>query len=189
MIRYTRCRIQMTIVAEHRKGEQMVEDKLISKNKLLMYLADLQLAYSPVYGKGDAVIYNFIRSLSDMIELWEDEATISKTESVENEDCVSRQYLLNAFGLSEKTRKYGGDHSGYDTSMLYEIQDVIEDAPSVNPIPNCDGCNVLAKSRFEYINACKTLNNRTPDTRQQDIYDAYAVIKALQPIFGDEVFE
>ena len=49
------------------------------------------------------------------------------------EDCISRQDALDAFGLSEKTRKYGGDHSGYDTMMLYEIQDVLEDLPSVTP--------------------------------------------------------
>lgn len=50
------------------------------------------------------------------------------------EDCISRQAVLDAFNLSEKTRKYGGDHSGYDTMMLYEIQDVIEALPSVQPI-------------------------------------------------------
>lgn len=49
------------------------------------------------------------------------------------EDAISRQAALDAFNLSEKTRKYGGDHSGYDTMMLYEIQDVIEDLPSVTP--------------------------------------------------------
>ncbi len=57
------------------------------------------------------------------------------------EDAVSRKYLLDAFGLSEKTRKYGGDHSGYDTRMLYEIQDVIEDAPSVTPKPQWIPCS------------------------------------------------
>ena len=46
---------------------------------------------------------------------------------------ISLQAALDAFGLSEKTRKYGGDHSGYDQMMLYEIQDVIEGLPSVNP--------------------------------------------------------
>ena len=57
------------------------------------------------------------------------------------EDAVSRQYLLDAFGLSEKTRKYGGDHSGYNTRMLYEIQDVIEGAPSAQPeIIRCREC-------------------------------------------------
>ena len=48
---------------------------------------------------------------------------------------INREKLLNAFGLSEKTRKYGGDHSGYDTRMLYEIQDTIEDAAEVEAIP------------------------------------------------------
>lgn len=61
------------------------------------------------------------------------------------EDAISRQALLEAFNLSEKTRKYGGDHSGYDTMMLYEIQDVIEDLPSVTPTcsekpNNCTAC-------------------------------------------------
>lgn len=48
---------------------------------------------------------------------------------------INREELLKAFGLSEKTRKYGGDHSGYDTRMLYEIQDAIEDAAEVDAIP------------------------------------------------------
>ena len=48
---------------------------------------------------------------------------------------INREELLKAFGLSEKTRKYGGDHSGYDTRMLYEIQDTIEDAAEVEAIP------------------------------------------------------
>ena len=48
---------------------------------------------------------------------------------------IDREKLLNAFGLSEKTRKYGGDHKGYDTRMLYEIQDTIEDAAEVDAIP------------------------------------------------------
>ena len=48
-------------------------------------------------------------------------------------DCISRQDALEAFGLSEKTRKYGGDHSGYDTMMMYEIQDTIENLPPIQP--------------------------------------------------------
>lgn len=42
---------------------------------------------------------------------------------------ISLNAALDAFGLSEKTRKYGGDHSGYDTMMLYEIQNTLEDLP------------------------------------------------------------
>lgn len=48
-------------------------------------------------------------------------------------DLISRQAAIEAFGLSEKTRKYGGDHSGYDTRMLYEIQDILEELPSAQP--------------------------------------------------------
>ena len=56
-------------------------------------------------------------------------------------DCISRQDALEAFGLSEKTRKYGGDHSGYDTMMMYEIQDTIEDLPTIQPeIVRCGEC-------------------------------------------------
>ena len=51
----------------------------------------------------------------------------------QTEDAISRQGALDAFGLSEKTRKYGGDHSGYDTMMLYEIQNVLEGLPPVTP--------------------------------------------------------
>lgn len=46
----------------------------------------------------------------------------------------------------------------------------------------------LKRCRFEYINACKIVAHPTTDTSKNDIYDAYAVIKALQPIFGDEEF-
>ena len=51
------------------------------------------------------------------------------------DDLISRQAALDAFGLSEKTRKWGGDHSGYDPMMLYEIQDVLEGLPSITPLP------------------------------------------------------
>lgn len=47
----------------------------------------------------------------------------------------------------------------------------------------------LKRCRFEYINACKTVTYPTPDTSKGDIHDAYAVIKALHPIFGDAEFK
>lgn len=50
------------------------------------------------------------------------------------DDLISRQALLDSFGFSEKTRKYGGDHSGYNTLMFYEIQDIIEDLPPITSI-------------------------------------------------------
>lgn len=49
------------------------------------------------------------------------------------QDTIYRQDAIDAFGLSEKTRKYDGDHSGYDTRMLYEIQDVLEGLPPAQP--------------------------------------------------------
>lgn len=55
------------------------------------------------------------------------------TKDATNDDIISRQAAMDAFGLSEKTRKYGGDHSGYDTRMLYEIQNALEDLPSAQP--------------------------------------------------------
>lgn len=54
-----------------------------------------------------------------------------------NSDLISRWDLLDAFDLSDNTRKYGGDgRSGYRTLMLYEIQDIIEEMPSYSEMPN-----------------------------------------------------
>jgi len=67
-------------------------------------------------------------------------------------DCISRQAAIEAFGLSEKTRKYGGDHSGYDTRMLYEIQDVLEGLPSAEPkIIYCKDCRKHNKRIGDYV--------------------------------------
>lgn len=51
---------------------------------------------------------------------------------LQGSDLISRNDAIDAFGLSEKTRKYGGDHSGYNTMMLYEIQDVLESLQSAD---------------------------------------------------------
>ena len=55
--------------------------------------------------------------------------------NVGNIEYIRKQDALDAFGLSEKTRKYGGDHSGYDTRMLYEIQDTIESLKPADVAP------------------------------------------------------
>ena len=55
--------------------------------------------------------------------------------NVGNIKYIRKQDALDAFGLSEKTRKYGGDHSGYDTRMLYEIQDTIESLEPADVAP------------------------------------------------------
>lgn len=67
------------------------------------------------------------------------------------EDAISRQDALDAFGLSEKTRKYGGDHSGYDAMMLYEIQDVLEGLPSVTPTPKPGRWKEFAHSAYHGV--------------------------------------
>ena len=64
-------------------------------------------------------------------------------------------------------------------SDLISTQEAI-DALNADKIKRC---------RFEYINACKIVAHPTPDTSKNDIYDAYAVMKALYPIFGDEECE
>ena len=71
------------------------------------------------------------------------------------EDLISRQALLDAFGFSEKTRKWGGDHSGYDTMMLYEIQDVIESQPPVKPQEPKTGYWILTDDDFVYCSECE----------------------------------
>ncbi len=93
-------------------------------------------------------------------------------------DLISRQAAIYAFGLSEKTRKYGGDHSGYDTRMLYEIQDVLEGLPSAEPKRGrwildrsgaycCSKCMepcasyVMMKPRDKYCKMCGSRNEVT----------------------------
>ena len=47
-------------------------------NRLMMYLADLQLTYSPGWGangQGDEKIYEFVTGLIDELQGWEEEAT------------------------------------------------------------------------------------------------------------------
>ena len=89
---------------------------------------------------------------------------IEALEQEECVDCISRQAALDTFCLSEKSRKYGGDHSGYDTIMLYEVQDALEALPSVNPqepkaghwvkygIPRCGEQHYKCTNCDEYFN-------------------------------------
>lgn len=71
--------------------------------------------------------------------------------------------------------------------MVEDCLEIIENLPSAQPEPFADA-DKLKRCRFEYINACKTVTYPTPDTSKGDIHDAYAVIKALHPIFGEEEF-
>ena len=115
--------------------------------------------------KFDELISHFNRKVSDMsidqkykMELlgmisaigFAHEKELSTNLASLGTDCISRQDALEAFGLSEKTRKYGGDHSGYDTMMMYEIQDTIENLPTIQTeIVRCKDCQYWNKGSCE----------------------------------------
>jgi hypothetical protein len=72
-----------------------------------------------------------VKQMAERIaELEAEVERLRNVQNMHNSDIISRAEALNTFGLSEKTRKYGGDHSGYDTIMLYEVQDALEALPS-----------------------------------------------------------
>ena len=50
-------------------------------------------------------------------------------------DYIDRQVALDALGVTKNATKYGGDHSGYDTRMLYEIHDALTDIPAEDVVP------------------------------------------------------
>ena len=50
-------------------------------------------------------------------------------------DYISRQAALDALGVTKNATKYGGDHSGYDTRMLYEIHDALTGIPAADVVP------------------------------------------------------
>ena len=48
---------------------------------------------------------------------------------------IERQAAIDALGVTKNATKYGGDHSGYDTMMLYEIHDVLTGIPAADVVP------------------------------------------------------
>lgn len=48
-------------------------------------------------------------------------------------DLVKRDDVFEALGITDKSTKYGGDHSGYNTLMLYEIKGAIDSIPTAEP--------------------------------------------------------
>lgn len=96
-------------------------------------------------------------------------------------DCISRQAVTKFLNdwlscLFENCHK----QSASDLKMI------IKDFKNLPSAQSDD--DRLERCRFEYVNACKVLAHRTPDTRKKDIADAYAVVRALNPIFGEEGF-
>lgn len=65
---------------------------------------------------------------------------------------------LEAFGLSEKTRKYGGDHSGYDTRMFYEIQNTLESLPFLTT-GRCEDCKHFEEGTVDTSAWCYLWSN------------------------------
>ena len=86
------------------------------------------------------------------------------------DEYIRKQDALDAFGLSEKTRKYGGDHSGYDTRMLYEIQDTIESIEPADVVP----VEILKAEIYKL--KCQQ------DSKNQDYYTGY--MSALSTVEG-----
>ena len=91
----------------------------------------------------------------------------------ERQDLISRQAAiahavpLNLFGREV---------------MMVSVSE-LENLPSAQPDDDR-----LERCRFEYVNACKIVTHPTPDTTKKDIADAYAIVRALNPIFGEEGF-
>lgn len=48
-------------------------------------------------------------------------------------DLIRREDVFKTLGITDKSTKYGGDHSGYNTLMLYEIMDAIDSIPTAEP--------------------------------------------------------
>ena len=104
-------------------------------------------------------------------ELYDTPAQLSTNLAEVGTDCISRQDALEAFGLSEKTRKYGGDHSGYATMMMYEIQDTIENLPPIQPeIIRCKDCKY---ARLTNDGSCKYCDIWFPDEAEYMDGDYY----------------
>lgn len=99
------------------------------------------------------------------------------------DDLISRQQAIDAIC------EHGTDLERRGITVLAVANhkqvtvDLLENLPTVQTDDDR-----LERCRFEYINACKILAHRTPDTRKKDINDAYAVVRALNPIFGEEGF-
>lgn len=108
------------------------------------------------------------------------------SEIPNNSDTISRQAVTKFLNdwlscLFENCHK----QSASDLKMI--IKD-FKNLPSVQPDDDrLERCR-LERCRFEYANACKIVTHPTPDTTKKDIADAYAVVRALNPIFGEEGF-
>ena len=101
------------------------------------------------------------------------------------DDCIRRQQAIEPESISEWKKDFREYVDSLDIARddWKGIIEYIDDVPTVQPDDDR-----LERCRFEYINACKIVTYPTPDTTKKDIADAYAVVRALNPIFGEEGF-
>ena len=136
----------------------MPNNEFISKNKLMMYLADLQLTYSPGWGKtgdGDAKIYEFVKGLSAEIAGW---------ESVQNEPCddaISRAAALKVADDVEDKWMRGQIDLTY-APMVQGLKELPAVMPVAEPV-EYEACED-AVSRIEVRHAiCKAVHKNDSD--------------------------
>ena len=85
-------------------------------------------------------------------------------------DYICRQDAMDDLGVTKNATKYGGDHSGYDTKMIYEIHDVLTGLPSANVVP----VEILKAEIYKL--KCQQ------DSKNQDYYTGY--MSALSTVEG-----
>lgn len=95
-----------------------------------------------------------------------------------NEQIEQCNKALGSFGISPKD-EYA---IKVERASLKAYKKQLENLPPVQPDEKFEKC------RFEYVNACQIVNCHTPDITWRDKQNAYAIIKVLQPIFGDTPF-
>ena len=96
-------------------------------------------------------------------------------------DCISRQAAIDE--IHEDAEWLASQGSDWQVERMERDKSILMSLPSVQPDDDR-----LERCRFEYANACKIVTYPTPDTTKKDINDAYAVVRALNPIFGEEGF-
>ena len=125
------------------------------------------------------------RDKSILMSLPSVQPEINRSEFPNNSDTISRQQAIEPESISEWKKDFREYVDSLDIARddWKGIIEYIDDVPTVQPDDDR-----LERCRFEYINACKIVTYPTPDTTKKDIADAYAVVRALNPIFGEEGF-
>lgn len=97
-------------------------------------------------------------------------------------DLIRREDVFKALGITDKSTKYGGDHSGYNTLMLYEIKGAIDSIPNAETTGALDDAiqeyikdgYILAEPKVGKWEECKVVD--IEDTTITEIQSAYCPI-------------